>query len=50
MRERYNDLCTRPAQIEEIIQAGAKRARAISQPLLEKARAAVGLHAFGSQK
>ncbi|ODN42784.1 tryptophan--tRNA ligase [Piscirickettsia litoralis] len=50
MRERYEDLSTRPAQIEEIIQAGAAKARTISQPLLEKVRAAVGLHAFGSQK
>ncbi len=43
-RERYNDLLARPADIEAILQQGATKARAISQPLLEQVRAAVGIY------
>ncbi|MGJ3493368.1 tryptophan--tRNA ligase [Piscirickettsia salmonis] len=47
MRACYEDLSTRPDHIEDILQAGAAKARDISRPLLEKARAAVGLQPFG---
>jgi tryptophanyl-tRNA synthetase len=42
-RERYNDLLARPADIEAELQKGAAKARAISQPLLERVREAVGI-------
>jgi len=43
-RERYNELMTRPADIEDILQAGAVKARATASPLLEQVREAVGIH------
>lgn len=42
-RERYEALLANPAHIEEVLQAGAQKARTYSQPLLEKLRAAVGI-------
>ncbi|MFY9179757.1 MAG: tryptophan--tRNA ligase, partial [Venatoribacter sp.] len=45
-RERYNDLLARPADIEEILQKGATKARAISAPMLERVRDAVGIRAY----
>jgi tryptophanyl-tRNA synthetase len=42
-RERYEALLANPAHIEEVLQVGAQKARAYSQPLLEKLRAAVGI-------
>lgn len=42
-RERYDALLANPGHIEEVLQAGAQKARAYSQPLLEKVRAAVGI-------
>ena len=46
MRERYEELIARPAQIEEILQAGAARARAMAKPFLAQLREAVGLRRF----
>ena len=45
-RERYEALLANPAHIEEVLQAGAQKARTYSQPLLEKLRAAVGIKAI----
>lgn len=45
-RERYNDLMSRPADIEDILQQGAQKARAVSVPMLEKVREAIGLRSF----
>ena len=42
-REKYEALLANPTHIEEILQAGAAKARAHSQPLLEKVREAVGI-------
>lgn len=42
-RERYNDLLTRPQDIEDQLQQGAQKARLISQPLIEQLREAVGI-------
>lgn len=42
-RERYETLISAPAEIEEILQAGAQRARALSQPLMDEVRRAVGI-------
>lgn len=46
MRARYEELIEQPARIEEILQAGAARARAIAGPFLAELRAAVGLRRF----
>lgn len=45
-REAYQDLMARPADIEEILQQGAIRAREYSQPFIKKLREAVGLKAM----
>jgi tryptophanyl-tRNA synthetase len=42
-RERYEALIQAPEHIEEQLQEGAKKARAISKPFLEKLRSAVGI-------
>lgn len=52
MRERYVELMAKPEQIEEILLAGAEKARKISQPFIQEIRQAVGLrrfHAIGSE-
>lgn len=42
-RERYNELLANPAYIEEVLQAGAEKARRFATPMLEKCRKAVGI-------
>ncbi|GAA4005295.1 tryptophan--tRNA ligase [Comamonas faecalis] len=49
MRARYEELMAHPAQVEAVLQAGAARARALSRPLLERLRAAVGLRALDAR-
>jgi tryptophanyl-tRNA synthetase len=46
MRERYEQLMANPERIEEILQEGAAKARAIAAPLLARLREAVGLRHF----
>ncbi|WP_428503665.1 tryptophan--tRNA ligase [Roseateles sp.] len=46
MRARYDALMAHPERIEEILQQGAEKARAIAGPLLARAREAVGLRRF----
>ena len=43
MRARYDELMARPAQIEAILQEGARKARAIAVPLIAELRDAIGL-------
>jgi tryptophanyl-tRNA synthetase len=43
MRESYDALMARPAMIEEILQEGAKKARAIAAPKIAELRDAIGL-------
>jgi tryptophanyl-tRNA synthetase len=43
MRDVYAGLMANPARIEEILQAGAEKARRMSQPLMQELRQAVGL-------
>ncbi|UZE96084.1 tryptophan--tRNA ligase [Alkalimarinus alittae] len=43
-RERYNDLITRPQEIEAELQKGAEKARKLSQSMMEKVRTAVGIY------
>jgi tryptophanyl-tRNA synthetase len=46
MRERYDSLMARPDDMEDILLAGAAKARAIAVPLLAQLREAVGLRTF----
>lgn len=48
MREKYLDLMARPADIEEILQAGGSKARRIATPLMRELRDAVGLRRLGT--
>ena len=43
MREHYHALMANPEKIEDILQAGAAKATALSQPLMQELRHAVGL-------
>ena len=43
MRERYEDLMAHPAQVEELLQAGAEKARKVATPFMRELRQAVGL-------
>lgn len=48
-RERYNALITRPADLEDILLAGAAKARKTATPFLGELREAVGLRSFREQ-
>lgn len=43
MRERYETLMAKPQEIEDILQAGAVKARAYASPFIQEIREAVGL-------
>lgn len=45
-RERYHELMAKPAELEDILQAGAVKARKVATPALQKLREAVGLRSF----
>ncbi len=45
-RERYQQLLARPADLEDILLAGAVKARKTASPFLEQLREAVGLRSF----
>ncbi|ALI02354.1 tryptophan--tRNA ligase [Pseudomonas sp. FW306-02-F02-AA] len=48
-RERYYQLIDRPADLEDILQHGAAKARAVATPFLNELREAVGLRSFVKQ-
>ncbi|CAN7578441.1 tryptophan--tRNA ligase [Variovorax sp. LjRoot290] len=48
MREHYDALLNDPAQIEQILLAGADKARALSRPFMAELRHAVGLRNLGA--
>ncbi|NVZ60802.1 tryptophan--tRNA ligase [Pseudomonas gingeri] len=48
-RERYHELISRPSDLEDILQAGAKKARSVATPFLAQLREAVGLRSFVNQ-
>ncbi|MCY1288220.1 tryptophan--tRNA ligase [compost metagenome] len=48
-RERYQALIQRPGDLEDILQAGAAKARKIATPFLGELREAVGLRSFREQ-
>ena len=43
MREKYFDLMANPGRIEEVLQAGAAKARKLATPFMAELREAVGL-------
>lgn len=43
-RARYEELMKNPAHLEKVLKEGAQKARAISVPLLQKLRKAVGIY------
>jgi tryptophanyl-tRNA synthetase len=45
-RDKYNTLIQRPADLEDILLAGAQKARRAATPFLEELREAVGLRSF----
>ena len=47
-REHYHQLISRPADLEDILLAGAQKARKVATPFLEQLREAVGLRSFRS--
>ncbi|RZI78313.1 MAG: tryptophan--tRNA ligase [Variovorax sp.] len=49
LRERYEALLNDPARIEQILLAGAAKARRLSQPFMGRLRHAVGLRNLGAQ-
>lgn len=48
MRESYRELIARPDHLENVLQAGAEKARAVAAPLLDELQRAVGLGGFGA--
>ena len=46
MREKYAYFMAHPGDLEDILQAGAKKARKLATPFLERLREAVGLRQF----
>ena len=47
MLDRYDALMESPDQIEETLQKGAEKARALSRPLMAKIRHSVGIRPLG---
>ena len=50
LRERYTALMAKPDDIEELLQIGAKKSRAIATPFLTQLREAVGLRSLHANK
>ncbi|MNK16363.1 Tryptophan--tRNA ligase [compost metagenome] len=48
MREKYIDLMANPGRIEDILQAGAAKARKLAVPFMQELRQAVGLRNLGA--
>lgn len=48
MRERYETLIARPADIEDILREGARKARAIASPKIAELRDAIGLRGMSA--
>jgi len=49
MRERYFDLMANPGRIEDVLQAGAVKARKLAVPMMRELREAVGLRNLNAQ-
>ena len=48
MRARYDDLMAHPEKVEAALQIGARRARALAAPFVQRLRTAVGLRSLGA--
>ena len=48
MRDNYEDLMAHPSRIEDILQEGARKARAIATPFIHELRQAVGLRTLAT--
>ena len=48
MRERYQELINHPAKLDQILLAGADKARQMARPFIKELRHAVGLRALSS--
>ena len=48
MRDRYQQLMDSPAEVEALLQDGARKARAIATPFMQRVRDAVGLRRLGN--
>jgi tryptophanyl-tRNA synthetase len=48
-RERYHALLAKPSELEDILQAGAVKARKVAAPFLQELREAMGLRSFAVQ-
>ncbi|HQQ72057.1 MAG TPA: DUF1508 domain-containing protein, partial [Alicycliphilus sp.] len=48
MRARYDDFMTHPEKVEAALQIGARRARTLAQPFVQRLRAAVGLRSLSA--
>ncbi len=49
MRDQYETLMSNPHRIEEVLQEGARKARAIATPFIQELRQAVGLRTLATQ-
>jgi len=49
MRQHYEHLIAHPEEVEAVLQAGARKARALATPLMQTLRQAVGLRALGTR-
>ena len=43
-REKFDYYLNHPGEVDEILNEGAKRARAVAAPIMEKIRAATGIY------
>ncbi len=50
LRAHYEDLMSNPDRIEEILQEGARKARAIATPFIQELRQAVGLRSLATSR
>jgi tryptophanyl-tRNA synthetase len=50
LRDHYADLMAHPERIEDVLQAGAQKARAIATPFMKELRQAVGLRNLSANK
>jgi tryptophanyl-tRNA synthetase len=50
LRAHYEDLMSHPDRIEEILQDGARKARAIATPFIQELRQAVGLRSLATAR
>src|SRR5690606_41338686 len=50
LRKRYDELAADPAYVDEVLRAGAERARESSEPVLRRVRDAMGLTCLQAER